>query len=274
MPGRQVVQLFQSWNWDLLPGVAQAGRTLSADDPAFVSLDKSLGAFLDFDVRQVKLAAAEPLPENTLEHFTCDLLLPRLLAGDGHLVLHAGTVSTPSGGIGFLGPTGIGKSTLTAAFHVAGHDLLGDDVSLLEEAKGGTAARSLYRGLRLLPDSVARLLPADVASSPMAHYTEKRRIEMAGSTEAVALSALFLLAPENADFEAEICRIAPADACMALIGNSFALRPSCREEGARRFLRASEVARQVPMYSIRYPRDYDLLPKVVDRILETAAARS
>jgi hypothetical protein len=56
---------------------------------------------------------------------------------------------------------------------------------------------------------------------------------------------------------------------MALIANSFALDAADPAEAKRRFCKATEVARHVPVYDLHYPRDYELLPKVHAKIVET-----
>ncbi|WP_139188319.1 hypothetical protein [Aliiruegeria lutimaris] len=57
---------------------------------------------------------------------------------------------------------------------------------------------------------------------------------------------------------------------MTLLQNSFALDPTNHKEAARRFELASDMARRVPVFSLRYPRRYDALPEVIDKIQSVA----
>lgn len=111
-------------------------------------------------------------------HAILDQFLPRLLAGDGALMLHAAAVVGADGrALLILGETGCGKSTLCAALVRAGARLLTDDCVRVAVDAGGARAIPGYPGIRLLPDSLAALYGNDVpATVPMADYTAKRRI--------------------------------------------------------------------------------------------------
>lgn len=88
----------------------------------------------------------------TLSHLLLDQVLPRILAQQGRLVLHAGAVQVGDLTIAFIGGSGSGKSTLTASFHAAGHPLLCDDGLVLTHGEGVTFALPTYSSLRLWPN--------------------------------------------------------------------------------------------------------------------------
>ncbi|MBS2037097.1 hypothetical protein JST97_19065 [bacterium] len=72
------------------------------------------------------------------------------------LPLHASSVVFPDGVRLFLGPSGMGKSTLAAALAGAGFALLSDDVTPICFARGMQTSSAPSR-LRLLPESVEQL---------------------------------------------------------------------------------------------------------------------
>ena len=56
---------------------------------------------------------------------------PHVLTLQGHTVLHAAAVSGPSGVIAFVGPSGVGKSTLARTFAQEGYGPVSDDLVVL-----------------------------------------------------------------------------------------------------------------------------------------------
>lgn len=208
-------------------------------------------------------------PED-IEHALLDLVLPKLLARDGGIVLHGGCVAPPDGpALCFIGLSGHGKSTLAASFRQRGWHLLADDSAQLEIRSGTVLAQGLCANPRLLSDSLARLFPQPVPSSPVASYLPKRRVQLHSEPAASAAicAILELAAPDPAVIEPRITRMTPSEACMALLSHGFAFDPDDRVEGIKRFRNATEIARLVPVFSLAHPHDYDRLPDVQDAIL-------
>ena len=63
-----------------------------------------------------------------------------------------------------------------------------------------------------------------------------------------------------------------ARATMELVRNAKLSKLLWAEESERLLRLVSEVARRVPVYTLEVPRDLDLLPQVVDQLLEWHAA--
>lgn len=203
---------------------------------------------------------------NTLEHCLKDLVLPRLLASDGQLVLHGSLVATAAGLVGFIGASGQGKSTLSGSLHVQGVPLLTDDAFRLQQQSGQWSAKILFQSLRLLPDAMEYLFPEVDETTPVADYTSKRHLKYAGGPDGGPIIALFRLGDDVSD----VCvqRLNPAEACIALISNAFSLEASDSLESQPRFANASAAASAVPVYDLQYPRDFSRLPEVHAAIFE------
>lgn len=212
------------------------------------------------------------LPSETARHLLEDQVLPRVIAHEGKLVLHAGGVRIDDGAILLLGGSGRGKSTLSASFNQAGCKLLGDDAMIISAFGGRHRVRPVYSSLRLLPDSVEALLPGSVTTSDVAHYSSKRRIDMPAHFEdnstPVPIVAMFVIGQPSGDGRITTRRMTIAEACMMLVENSFALDPSDLTRAGCRLELASELSRDVPAYQICYPRDYARLPDVRRAILD------
>lgn len=219
------------------------------------------------------LVAAEPGTDaTTLEHLLVDQVLPRLLAQQGHLLVHASALAIAGRHALFLGPSGGGKSTLAGLLQHAGHAVLSDDCVQLEPDGERFKAIPTYPSLRLYADSIEEVFPQPIESTPVASYSDKRRIPVAfsgGDGTGVPVDALYLLGdPTEAGETIRIAPLRPAQACEALLRHSFRLDLGDRAATASHFTRCSAVARAVPAFHLDYPRDFALRDPLVRSIAE------
>jgi len=222
--------------------------------------------------RAITCRPREGLPPATLEHLLIDQVLPRVLTHRGRLVIHAGSVVTPHGAVAFLGDSGAGKSTLCAEFATAGHSLLGDDGIVVRPAASGFEALATYPGLRLLPDPLEVLFDARTSGAPVAHYSDKRRMDrnspnLAFSTGPEPLLALYVL---DTDVEIGIGPLPDRDAFMALVRASFQLHLDDKERSRELFWRVGALLDATPVRRLSFPRDLSRLGAVRDAVVEDA----
>jgi len=218
--------------------------------------------------RQLRILASPEIPGITIEHFLADQVVPRLVAQDGDLVLHSGAILVEGKAILILGESGRGKSTLVTSFHCHGWPLMGDDACKVS-TDPAPSAEALYPSLRLFADSIAALLPSDAPTQEMAHYSDKLRIS--ATFEKIEsgpspIESIFVLGEPSA-IGIDVVPLTIAEACMAIVENSFALDPTDPQRARQRLKAASDLARQVPAFALSYPRDYARLPEVRDAIL-------
>jgi hypothetical protein len=169
-----------------------------------------------------------------------------------------------------MGQSGRGKSTLAASLERLGCALLGDDAVTLRPGASQVTAEPIYPSLRLLPDSIEAVFGHDVGSSPTAHYTTKRRIGRPPLPATPSrCNAIFLLTnpAEGAD-DISLRPLTPAQACVELLRESFALDPSDTHRAALGLARASQVAEMIPSFALDYPRCYRRLTEVGQKVLE------
>jgi len=210
--------------------------------------------------------------EETLRHLLLDQVMPRVLSGQGRLILHASAVCMDDLALAFAGETGLGKSTLAASLHVSGYPLLTDDGLVLKAE--GTCIKALpcYPGLRLWPESVTALFKDSPQKKAMASYSPKNRVVMPKSDEInpVDLAVLFVLTksePGEETAAVRVSRLSQRDACMELVRNSFQLDVSNRKQVTALFAAATATAERLPVFSLSYPRDFSSLPAVHEAIL-------
>ncbi len=228
------------------------------------------GALVDLE-RQAVLVFPE-VDDAMEDQWLSDQLAPRLLSHLGHFVLHGGGVEVGAGrAILIVAPSGYGKSTLTGYLHDTGWPLLGDDAILLRAEREHVVLRSIYRRLKLRPDSWQHLFEGRDGSAAPGRKVSLSVPEGAGRAIHPRLIAMFVLWPPSLSSAPSAAPIAAAAACMALVGNSFALDPTDRAQAARRLTQASAVANTVPAFRLSYPRDYALLPRIRDLIAATLA---
>lgn len=227
----------------------------------------------------ITCSARSSLAVATIRHLLLDQVLPRLFAHFHVLtVLHGSFLRVNGAGAGFLADSGWGKSTLAAAMAVAGNTVLTDDCFAIEVHDGRVTGIPAYPGMRLMPDSVDTFgAQLDCPGEPVAEYTQKQRIPLHASSidciEPFRVKALFLLTPpEDGEGckEPHIDRAGGAGAMKELLKNSFCLDVNDGQWQQEHFKRiATLLGSDLPVYTLCYRRDYDHLPEVVNRIIDT-----
>ena len=229
--------------------IHRAGELYRIDHPfgATVRVDGA-GRRFAFDA-----AGTDP---SDLAHVIDNFVVPRLVAHDGALVLHAALVATPFGAVAVCADSGMGKSTLGAGLRREGWPLMGDDAAILSESGGRPMARPTYARLSLHDDSALALLGAGARTGYKHDIDLEGDPDLEAPVEARPLAAVFIL--ERAGVARPISRpLSPAAATMALVANSFALDPARPETVRGRLERAAALRDRVPVRTLDYPRRYD-----------------
>lgn len=231
--------------------------------------ERLVEAFVDFATRQIDVWPLVPdCTEPTLDHFLVDVLLPGILDRQGELVLHAGAVIIEGTAALFVGPSGLGKSTLTASFYAHGHTVLSDDGIIITPTGAGASVEAVYPGIRLLPMTLSDLFADPIATAEVAHYASKRRIvpDARMSPASFPAAALFFLSEPSGSGQVSISPVGAADACIGIVSKSFALDPSDKVRARSRIEQAGRLANALPIFALDYPRDFASLPQVREAI--------
>lgn len=232
------------------------------------------------DSNTIKISPLPGVAEHTLRHLVLDQAIPRLLAQRGRLVLHAGVAALGDDRcVLIVGPSGQGKSTLTTALAASfGGSVLADDCVVITFDGDQPLAVPSYAGVRLWPDSAEALLGANVATQPVNEYSSKLRaalpaaasLRSSGAWPIVAILVLPTDAaePGNPADSAELIELNAGSACMALMRNTFQLDVTDVRHVQGLLELAAQASRRLPVLELRHRRDYALLPKVTQAILE------
>lgn len=163
------------------------------------------------------------LDEELEEHLVFDHVLPLVLAGDGHLVLHGGITSLDGRGVALVGSSGAGKSTLVGHAWRHGWTVGNDDgVVLTAETADGPWAEPTYATLRLTP-SGAELVGIDPAdTSPVVGKLRvDDRLGAPFRQAPVRLHVVAIVEPAASGAEARFERLTGMDAHAELFGSTF-----------------------------------------------------
>lgn len=262
-----VTQPFHEWRLD--------------SDQAFATFHRYHGCFLirfpglaDFTVttdgRAVTGFHGPELKSSTLDHLLLNQIRPLALSLQGKNMFHASAVELAGQAVAFAGRSGQGKSTLAASFARHGHGFLTDDGLELSETPDGYQAHPSHSSLRLWPDSLGQLLPADAElADPIQHSTKSRVLADARLPHVATplpLKAIYVLEREDVA-EVSITEMKPAVALIGLVNHSFLLNIDDRAATARHFERVTDLARSLPIFRLDYPRCYDRLADVREAVI-------
>lgn len=192
-------------------------------------------------------------------HHLVGYALPLWLETQGVPVLHGSAVTTGDRAVGFLGPSGVGKSTLAVELARLGCGFVADDGLALE--RRGTAWHCLAGPplARLWPGGIsARLGVAPEGLPRVRGGGEKRLLELPGAATRTAhprLAALYLLERgDDAGGAVVHPPLAPSAALLGLLAHGVAAAPAAALGlSVGRLDRLAEVAAEIPVRRLSLP---------------------
>ncbi|MBO9712353.1 MAG: hypothetical protein J7495_05510 [Sphingomonas sp.] len=192
----------------------------------------------------------------------------------GLVPLHASTVEVDGEAVAFTGASGVGKSTLAAAFQRRGHRLLGDDVAPVQVNGEQALILPGIRRVRLWEDSaqaagwdVAALEPCRVGMSKFSHAPENSFAEAPLRARAI----VHLERQPRSVGEASFRRLRGRQAVRRASDEIFRLRSLRALAGdAEALVRSARLAGAIPQHFVlTRPHRFEDLDTHVDMILET-----
>ncbi|GAA0266985.1 hypothetical protein GCM10009127_03240 [Alteraurantiacibacter aestuarii] len=199
----------------------------------------------------------------TLYH---NAILPMIGNYRGGLNLHGSAIDLDGRAAAFLGASRRGKTTLAGAFAKAGHPYLSEDVVAIEADEDAFLVNPARAVLRLFHDSASFLLGHDPDWTD-----EDGKQELATgaslpfSRDSVPLASIYLLGPGDAT-KPQIRRIEPQRALAQLLPHAFILDVEDKGRLRGHFERLGNLSFKLPCYELDYPREFEILPQVIDAI--------
>lgn len=216
--------------------------------------------------REIVVDPRDDPPHEVLRHVVLGPAFNYLLHQRGHFVLHASTVTVGETAVAFLGDSGQGKTTTAMAFLLEGYPVLSDDVATIEFGTDGPTVRSGYPAIKLDPAVVDRFdvpveEPHRTSSSRDRHF---HGLPYEQPSTPVPLGCVYVL--EDAD-SIDIVRPAPEKQLMELVEHTYTRGLLDDDRTAvSNFRRCTLLTDEVPVKRLRRPRDFDVLPRLVDRV--------
>ena len=246
-----------------LGGVRRTESLASIDDER--AYPRDIGAF---HIRNGREIIADLLPHadaGAVRTLLAGRLMGYLLRQRGYLALHASAIALNGRAALFLGESGAGKSTMAAAFHARGCQVLADDVAAVRFANGGVELQPAWPGIRLLDDS-RKAIGMEAAPADFQIDKYLYRLNGSGDSGAVPVGRIYLLDyHSNGESHVHSSVLAGLPAVAAL--NAHSLLRSWRADARLRQVnldRAAGVAAAASVRRLARPRSLDLLPRLVD----------
>jgi len=118
---------------------------------------KGIGCFKVINGDTILVDPYDTAKPDDLRFVLLGSVLAALLQQRKLLVLHAGAIRTKRGAVLFIGPSGNGKSTLTAALSRLGYGIISDDVVAVDTSGDNFLVLPAFPRLRLWADAVSAL---------------------------------------------------------------------------------------------------------------------
>jgi hypothetical protein len=226
--------------------------------------NEAAGAFHIVSGRQITFQRALGATDEAVRLLLLGRVMAILLRQRGWLPLHASGVRIGNATVLFLGRSGAGKSTTAAAFYLAGHQVITDDIGAVRLIDGRCIVQPGWPRVRLLEDSREMLTSATNLSSVL--QADKYTCSLEGPVpwERMPLSRIYLLDLNN---RISTERLSPMIGAALLSQHSFVKRRRSTVEVMRAHLaRCTEIAAIVPVFRLARPSALTSLPLLVQAV--------
>jgi hypothetical protein len=235
---------------------------------------RQVGTFL---IASGKEIIADLLPDVELSRIGFYLIngaMGAILYQRGYLVLHSSAVSIEGNGVAFSARSGAGKSTMAATLHSRGHTFISDDILAIDiSADKFPLILPSYPQQKLLPDA-ANFLGDNPENMPRisSHFEKRHRlVDSSFATNPIPFKHLYVLGIAD---EIEISPLETQPAVLNILGNSLSAhwsqKSSSNKARASDFIKTTELCKQIGIYTLKRPRDLELMPKIASLIEERA----
>jgi hypothetical protein len=234
------------------------------------------GAFL---VRSGCEILVDPVPGAEEGAIRLALLGPALalaLLQRGRCILHASAVSIAGRTTAFLGGNGWGKSTIAAALHACGHDMVTDDVMAIDMDTDCPLVIPSFPQFKLWPDASTALGQTPETLPFLLSGIDKRarRIEEGFAQVPLPLECIYVLARGEA---LEVTPLQPQEALQELIRHSYGTRFGPRFfnviDMQAHFSQCARLSNTLRFYRLKRPPCLTVLPELAKLITETSTCR-
>ena len=213
----------------------------------------------------------DPIPnfeERRLRLFILGAAIGTLLHQRGYTVLHASAVAINNNAVVFTADKGRGKSTMAAALHARGHDLIADDVVAIDfDAREQPIVYPAFPQLKLWPDAVAHLGQNPDDLPKLSNKFEKREyISKADFVkQPLKLQQIFVLGQDD---EIAVKQLFPQQIILYLLRNTYVARfgATLLPRDTSQLSKLSKLVNHVSINRLVRPKSLELLSQVAETV--------
>ena len=225
---------------------------------------KEVGVFLVQGGNKIVFIPEPDVSEELIRLYLVGNIMAIVLYQRGLLALHASAVKINGGVVAFLGRSGQGKSSIAAALHAYGYQIINDDVAPVTLNGGPATITPGFPQIKLSRETSAAV-GYDFESLHLLHrFHEKRGYCPTGDFPQAPLpiQRIYVLAYDT-QFRIEPLR--PAEAVIQLSRHAHPGK-LFRSRDTSHFLQCATLAQKCPLYRLKRPRDLTLLPEAIKLI--------
>ena len=252
-----------------LPEASVRATWFEASPSCFLMKVDDVARFLVRDGREIVVQPAEGGLESSIPLFLLGSVMGALLHQRKQFVLHGSSIVVGNSAAVFSGPSGVGKSTLAAAFFEKGYPVVSDDVCLVD--MGGSGFPRIHPGypqFKLWADSVEKLGGDTRGLRPLFRHKDKYGLPMGDRfwREPCPLSRMYVLETWDPD-RVEVRALSGMEKVEALLQNTYRMQ-FLEGQGMKEqhFRQAAEVAKSLTFRQVVRPRRQFCLRELVTAI--------
>lgn len=230
-----------------------------------------VGTFLIRNGSEIVVDPDPAAADRVLRSYVVKAALAAVLHQRGRLILHASAVAVHGSALAFLGASGMGKSTTSAALHTRGHQLLADDLVAVDTT--GPGCPKAFPGtpqIALFPEP-ARAVGEDPGMlTPVSPRSPKFICEARHFASApLDLRRIYILADSTVN---SIEPVPQKDALLALVAHTYGLRVFQAKPETAHFRACMTILERVPVRRLHRTMDLSALGELAE-IIEDDVAR-
>jgi energy-coupling factor transporter ATP-binding protein EcfA2 len=225
---------------------------------------EEVGSFEILKGSIINVSPAPNIEDALLRRYIIGTVMALLLYQRELLVLHASALNINGTAVAFLGNPGSGKSSIAAALHKIGHEIITDDVSAIDFKGDKYRVFPGYPQIKL-SDDVARSLGFDINSSiKLDRQEEKRgyRVNSGLNETPIELRQIFILTKASSQ---GIERITHHEGLIELIRHSYPTR-FAHSEDPEHFIKCVNLVNTLPLYRLNRSSSLQVLPKLAQLV--------
>lgn len=250
-------------------------QTLSGDGSLYMRWKDCLDLLVARDGARVSCRNLSSYSFASLESYLLNFAVSAALLLQGEESLHATVVDIGGRAIGLLGNSGAGKSTLASFLITCGGTIVTDDILRIAFDEEAVIAYPGPNRLKLFTEAAKLFLPESSASGKWSPAGGKLVYDLGDQTRlrpSCRLVGLYDLRKKPQPDEGRVVleRKSALDSFLtigaATMNND--LQPPARQ--GRHFRFVEQIAKLLPVYSLTYPRTFDVFDEVAEAIFASA----